>query len=422
MRAELSLVPISRWTMRPVWALVASREEFGGDLPLLSMSAEYGVRARPEGEGRAASEDLSGYRVVREGDLVINRLSARDGAYGVSRQIGLISPAYWVFRAGPLVDPRWLDYVLRSHSYKAELARISKYMPPAQFDLPWDQFRRMFVPVPPLNEQRKIANYLDAVTARIDALVEKKQRMVESLSEQRMSVMCAGVSGLLTSEVTETSRLRWLDKHGAGWRVAKLSLVAKLGSGHTPSRSHPEWWQDCKIPWVTTGEVAEMRTDKFEYVTTTREKISELGLANSSATLHPAGTVVLCRTASAGYSAIMATEMATSQDFATWTCGPLLNPRFLLLCLRAMRADLLGRLAMGSTHQTIYMPDLEALRIPLPALSEQIAIVDEVWRRLAIINAVEERLASQVNLLLERRQALITAAITGELKIAGVGA
>ena len=61
----------------------------------------------------------------------------------------------------------------------------------------------------------------------------------------------------------------------------------------------------------------------------------------------------------------MGSDMATSQDFVTWTCGPLLEPRFLLLCLRAMRRDLLERLAQGSTHKTIYMPDIESIRVPL---------------------------------------------------------
>ncbi len=73
-------------------------------------------------------------------------------------------------------------------------------------------------------------------------------------------------------------------------------------------------------------------------------------------------------------------EMATSQDFATWTRGPLLRPRFLLLCLRAMREDLLGRLAMGSTHKTIFMPDIQSLRIPLPPVDEQDEIVEAVWQ------------------------------------------
>ena len=221
-------------------------------------------------------------------------------------------------------------------------------------------------PLPSLPSQGAIADYLDAETVRIDAVIEKRRRLIELLLETLMSVMTAGVSGRMTSPSTVPSSLPWLVERGGQWREARLSLVARLGSGHTPSRNHPEWWEDCTIPWITTGEVAQIRSDRLEFITETREMISELGLANSAAELRPAGTVVLCRTASAGYSAIMGADMATSQDFATWTCGPLLRPRFLLLCLRVMRQDLLGRLAMGSTHKTIYMPDIESLRIPLP--------------------------------------------------------
>jgi type I restriction enzyme S subunit len=165
-----------------------------------------------------------------------------------------------------------------------------------------------------------------------------------------------------------------------------------------------------------------MREDRIEYITQTREKISEVGMANSSAELHPAGTVVLSRTASAGFSAIMGMGMATSQDFVTWTCGPLLNRRYLLLCLRAMRHDLLGRLAQGSTHQTIYMPDIESIRIPLPPLEEQEAIVDAVWRSLRKIDEITDLLNRQGELLMEHRQALITAAATGQLEIPGAAA
>src|SRR5690606_21586397 len=127
-----------------------------------------------------------------------------------------------------------------------------------------------------------------------------------------------------------------------------------------------------------TGEVKQVRDDRTEEIYETREKISELGLQISAAELHPKGTVVLCRTASAGYSAVMGVDMATSQDFVAWTCGPRLNPYYLLWCLRAMRPDLLGRLAMGSTHKTIYVPDLQMLRIPLPPLHIQSQIVEVI--------------------------------------------
>jgi type I restriction enzyme S subunit len=266
----------------------------------------------------------------------------------------------------------------------------------------------------PIEVQRAIADFLDVETCRIDRLIEKKRRLIELLTERRMAVMTAGVSGELTSRDMMPSSLPWISTRSAGWREARLSLVARLGSGHTPSRDHPEWWMDCTIPWITTGEVAQMRSDRIEYIDETREMVSKEGVANSAAVVHPAGTVVLCRTASAGYSAIMAQDMATSQDYATWTCGPLLNPRFLLLCLRVMRQDLLGRLAMGSTHQTIYMPDIESLRVPLPTMREQKEIVDAVWVKLHRLDRASDAIEAQVDRLVEHRQALITGTVTGK--------
>jgi len=190
-----------------------------------------------------------------------------------------------------------------------------------------------------------------------------------------------------------------------------------MGSGHTPGRAHPEWWEDCTIPWITTGEVSQVRDDRREILTETRERISEIGMANSAAELHPKGTVVLCRTASAGYSAVMGDDMATSQDFVTWTCGLRLDPFYLLWCLRAMRSDLLGRLAMGSTHKTIYVPDLQALRIPLPPIAEQHQIVADIRASNAIVDAAVDTIDRQAVLLAERRQALITAAVTGGIAV-----
>jgi type I restriction enzyme S subunit len=193
----------------------------------------------------------------------------------------------------------------------------------------------------------------------------------------------------------------------------KIKHVARLGTGHTPSRSHPQYWEDCTIPWITTGEIQQVRDDRAEVITETRERISEVGLANSAAELRPAGTVVLCRTASAGYSAIMGAEMATSQDFATWTCSDRLLPRYLLMCLRAMRGDLLGRLAFGSTHKTIYMPDIQALQIPLPTVEEQHHVLAAIDKRTSVIDAVSNLLRHQLHLLAEHRQAMITAVVSG---------
>ena len=413
----------------PVWVLARSRDEFAGEreFPVLTVKSNSGVSVRDlSAGGRALSADLSGYRVVRDGDLVVNKMWARFGAYGVAAVEGVISPAYWVLRLDrDRVEPRFFHHLIRSQPYLAEIRRLSKDLPPNGYDLPWQEFRSMRIRLPELAQQQAIADYLDTETARIDALIEKKKRMIELLEERRQATTLAAVSGKLTTAGPYSPvDIPWLNEVPSWWSSPLLRLVAVQGTGHTPSRSKPEWWHpdECVTPWITTGEVAQVRSDRVRVIYETRENVSPAGLANSSAEIHPEGTVFLCRTASAGYSGIMGVAMATSQDFATWTCSDVLRPEFLLLCLRAMRQDLLGRLAVGSTHKTIYMPDIQALKIPLPDVDEQDVIIEKTNRLLNRSFEAEESLVAQIDLLAEKRQALITAAVTGELEIPGVAA
>ena len=395
------------------------------DLPLLSVYRDHGVVQRSDRDDNynKPGTDLSAYKVVRRHNLVINKMKTWQGSLGVSSFSGIVSPAYFVGKRIGDVDDRFMHHLLRSQPLVAEYGARSKGIRPSQWDLPWDEFASIKVRLPPIAEQQTIADYLDAETARIDTLISKKRRLIEVLAEHRTALITQTVThGLDPSPSLRPSGVDWLGDIPSHWGSPKISHVAVLGSGHTPSRSVPEWWvpQECTVPWITTGEVANLRSDRIEYIERTRECVSEIGLANSSAVVHPAGTVVLSRTASVGYSGIMATDMATSQDFATWTCGPSLLPRFLLLCLRAMRPDLLGRLTMGSTHKTIYMPDIQSLAIPLPPISEQHQIINAVWKQLKRLGPAEDRITAQISLLRESRQALISAAVTGDLATPGL--
>src|SRR5207249_3411959 len=109
----------------------------------------------------------------------------------------------------------------------------------------------------------------------------------------------------------------------------KLKYVTRLETGHTPSRQHPEYWENCTIPWFSLADVWQIRDGRKEYLEDTAEKVSELGLANSAARLLPLGTVIVSRTASVGFSGIMPVPMATTQDFVNWICGPKLLPEYL---------------------------------------------------------------------------------------------
>lgn len=156
-----------------------------------------------------------------------------------------------------------------------------------------------------------------------------------------------------------------------GWRWELLTEVARLESGHTPSRRHPEYWAG-DIPWIGIGDAT---ANHGRTLTDTEEHVAQAGIDNSSARVLPAGTVCLSRTASIGYVVTMGRPMATSQDFVNWVCSPRLDPRFLKYVLLAER-DSYAMFASGTTHQTIYFPEVKAFHIALPPIADQRQIAD----------------------------------------------
>jgi type I restriction enzyme S subunit len=378
---------------------------------LEDVASGTGVLATVELPMKAALDSV----LHRSGDVLFSKLRPYLAKSFMATLLGSATGELLVLRPQGEIGSRFLLYSTLSSPWLewAETTSYGTKMPRTS----WEAMSEYRLLLPSLDEQRRITDFLDAETVRIDALASVQRNARTVLLERRTANAFSAVTG---SNVADRmpSKLAWADSLPATWQSVKLGQVARMGSGHTPSRSHPEWWEDCTIPWITTGEVSQVRDDRLEILTQTRECISELGLANSAAELAPKGTVVLCRTAaSAGYSAIMGHEMATSQDFATWKCGPQLEPFYLLWCLRAMRPDLLDRLAMGSTHKTIYMPDLQGLRIPLPPMAEQQQIVSSIHASNAVTDAAIDVIDRQLALLAERRQALITAAVAGGITV-----
>jgi len=147
--------------------------------------------------------------------------------------------------------------------------------------------------------------------------------------------------------------------------------VARLETGHTPSRRHPEYWGG-DVPWIGIKDATENHGCTISH---TLQQTNELGIANSSARILPAKTVCLSRTASVGYVVVMGKPMATSQDFVNWVCSDAIDYRFLKYVLLAEQAAFM-RFASGTTHQTIYFPEVKAFHVCLPPLPEQRSIAN----------------------------------------------
>lgn len=201
------------------------------------------------------------------------------------------------------------------------------------------------------------------------------------------------------------------------WRRGNIRRFAQMKTGHTPSRSTPEYWENADIPWFTLADVWQLRDGTRVYLGETANRISELGLANSAAELLPTGTVVLSRTASVGFSGIMPRPMATSQDFWNWICGTDLVPEYLNYQFMTMRS-VFKALNMGSTHQTIYQKDAAGLEILVPPVEEQRAIADFLDGETAQIDTLIAKQEQLIATLHERRSAWIESAI-GSVQTSG---
>jgi type I restriction enzyme S subunit len=155
------------------------------------------------------------------------------------------------------------------------------------------------------------------------------------------------------------------------WTWTLLSSVARLETGHTPSRKHPEYWGG-DVPWIG---IRDATGNHGSTIHSTNQYTNALGIKNSSARILPENTVCLSRTASVGYVVVMGVPMATSQDFVNWVCSDAIDYRFLKYVLLAEH-DTLLRFASGTTHQTIYFPEAKAFHVCLPNIKTQHLISD----------------------------------------------
>lgn len=365
-----------------------------------------------------ASDDVSSYRVINPGEFGMAPMALYYGAIGRYRgnEPGIISPAYNVFRHKPGTDPDFLSALLRLPRMIARYDALSQggNLEGKRKLTPFDAFEAIRVWIPPITEQRAIAATLNLA----ESAASKTKDLIDALANAKHATM----HELLTRGTRrgqaplKTLPARWiLGRIAEGvthiptdWHLVTLTDVARLESGHTPSRKSPEYWGG-DISWLSLADTDAL--DALE-ISMTSERITAQGLTNSSARLLPKDTVVFSRTASIGKATRLQRSMATSQDFANWVCGPRILPAYLVQVFRHMQREW-ERLQEGSTHKTIYMPVFEKLQILLPPALEQTKIA-------AIGEAFDHRLQREreaLTALIERRAVLAQELLSGRVRL-----
>ena len=172
--------------------------------------------------------------------------------------------------------------------------------------------------------------------------------------------------------------MRVLNELPKGWRMVQLEEIAEVVGGSTPSRANKDYWGG-DIPWVVPSELTEL---SGRYLTSTKETITDAGLKAAGLTIIPTGSVLLTSRATIGITAINTMPVVTNQGFQNLIGKDGIDSRWLFYCISAMRHEL-ERRASGSTFREVSRASVRSLPIPLPSLSEQLAIA-------AILGAIDD--------------------------------
>jgi restriction endonuclease S subunit len=324
------------------------------------------------------------------GDIIFGKRRAYQRKLAVANFEGICSAHAMVLRARPgAVVPEFLPFFMQSDTFmeRAQAISVGSLSP----TINWKTLAGEEFALPPLEKQRQFAIELSAVDkARADAVeaIAAGEQFLEVLTWNLTTGKSVKGERKPVDGWTH-GRLPGVSSIPFNWHVTRLTSVARLESGHTPSRSKPEYWNG-RIPWISLADIKRLG---IPIISSTENEISSLGVENSSARLLPTGTVVLSRTAMVGFSSVISKPMTTSQDFANFVCGEKIVPTFLYYLFSGMK-EFFDYAAIGSSNvKTIYMPFFQNMQIALPPLQVQndiVACLDHVRKGL-------ERLRGRAN-------------------------
>lgn len=391
---------------------------------LLSVSQYTGVTLRKE---KVADTEmlftnaisLVGYKMVKKNDLVINIMLAWNGSLGISNYDGIVSPAYGIYRLkNKNFDTRYFDYLFRTKLYKSEFRKKSTGVIESRLRLYTDSFFRINAILPPISEQKSIAQFLDHKTQQIQQFISKKQQHVQLLQEHKAAIINKAVTKGIDSNVAlKDSGIDWLGKIPTHWEVSKLKWLVRTESGATPNSGNISEYYDGKFHWVRTLDLNN--EDLYD----TEIKITAKAIRETNCKLIPKNSILVAMyggSGTIGKNALLKVSATTNQAVCSIFPSKYFNPKYLHFYIKFYRPlwmkDALGSRVDPNINQSV----IRNLVIPLLSIEEQQAIVTYIQNVTSKIDQSTTKIEQQIQLIEEYQQSLIAQAVTGKIDIRGI--
>jgi type I restriction enzyme S subunit len=340
------------------------------------------------------------------GDVVFNKMKIRSGAMGVAPEDGLVTYHYEVMRLRDGMDARYIVHLMKSSWFTSELiARERGISAGGEYggirttEVPFKVLRTIEVRLPEVCEQRRIADYLDRETARIDTLIEEQQRLIEMLRERRSAAVEEAVAAVQTTgqrlkHIIRSVRQGWSPQCYA-WPADGVETWAVLKTGAANGGVfRPMENKELPEIEVPRPEIAVRRGDLIVSRANTRDLVGSAAVVDGD---FP--RLMLC-------DKLYAFTLDETQALPLFVAAVLGSRRW---------RDMIELEATGASYSmlNVSQSDIVNLPMPLPTLDDQHQIFSRLDEQTAQIDALIAETERLIELARERRSALITAAVTG---------
>lgn len=386
---------------------------------LLSVYRDYGVvpKSSRDDNHNKPSDDLSPYQLVCKKNLVMNKMKAWQGSIAISEFRGIVSPAYFVYeplkQTDSLVCPKYVHYLLRDPIYIAQYMSRSKGIRVNQWDLDPEEFQRIELLLPQKDEQRKIINFLDHETTKIDDLIAKQENLIELLKEKRQAVISHAVTKGLNPNVSmKDSGVEWLGEMPERWVMKRLKYIGEARNGLTYSPDNVvSQGEGVLVLRSSNVQNAKLSFSDNVYVnidipTRIRTKENDLLICSRNGSRDLIGKNALITTE--------ATDMAFGAFMVIFRSK--INP-YLYWVLNSPLFEHQSGSFLTSTINQLTIGNLESMEVPLPPEQEQDKIRTFLIEQSEYFDRLTSKAIHKVSLLKERKTALISATVTGKIDV-----
>ncbi|PWE36804.1 hypothetical protein DD563_13110 [Pelagicola sp. LXJ1103] len=390
------------WQLYRLGQLFRERKEKGSDkdFPPLSVTMSGIV---PQLETAAKSDDGENRKVVRVGDYVINSRSDRKGSGGVSAHEGSVSLISIVLEPRN-IDPRFAHHLLRSPAFQEEFYRWGHGIVADLWTTRYGDMKNIRLRIPDLATQRQIADFLDRETARIDLLVEKKQRLVGLLGE-RFNARRNSVFRQIPN--SQYRPLRWLLT-----RICDGPFGSGLTSAHyTDTGVRVVRLQNIKDGGFADGDAAFISEEHYTTLGDHDVKAGDLLVAGLGDEKNKVGRACIAPDG-------LGPAMVKADCYRVRLKRNLISHHFVAEYLSSDESwPQIDALAKGVTRSRLNLELVRRIRVPVPQMEQQNKIIEQVACERSVFSSASARIIASIARLKEYRSALITAAVTGQIDV-----